>query len=120
MIKIECTGTAQDLKEKIFQVIHNEKFFLPWMIDEENDITSTLEDYRKRAWLRLIVKDEEPDVLYIGIIKSREYELYIATYSYYMTKFMDYLIQYHTNDIKMISVSTGLVDGVDIYKETNG
>ena len=113
MIKIK-TNNPEGLLNKIKKAIED-KVIVTWFLDNDGDFSPTQEQWVGKAWVTPLIKKEEPDSLYFGIIESKQQKMTKVIYGVFLGRFAEMLLTHFDTDMSSLSISPLLVENIDIF-----
>lgn len=113
MIQIE-TNSPQALLDKIKRSIE-EKNIVTWFLDSDGDFSPIQEQWCGKAWITSLIKEDEPDKLYFGIIESKQQKMTKTIYGVFLGRFAEMLLTHFDTDMQSLYISPLLVKDIDIF-----
>lgn len=113
MIRVQTTS-PQQLVEQIKRAIADKRI-LTWAVDSEGDFSPTQDQWIGKAWMTPVIKKEEPQTLYFGIIESRKVNMTKSIYGVFHGRFAEMLLTHFDTEITSLYISPLLDPRTDIY-----
>lgn len=108
------TNNPKGLLDKIQKAIE-EKVIVTWFLDNDGDFSPTQEQWIGKAWITPLIKEEESQSLYFGIIESKQQRMTKVIYGVFLGRFAEMLLTHFDTDMSSLSISPLLVDNIDIF-----
>lgn len=115
MIKIG-TENPKGLLKKINDAIESGSI-VTWTIDRDGDFSPIQEQWFGKAWVRPVLKDDQTDTLYFGILESKQHRMTKAIYGVFLGRFAEMLLTHFDTEMNSLQISPLLVPGTDFFNK---
>lgn len=113
MIEI-ITEHPRDLLKKINDAIESGSIET-WIIDRDGDYSPVQEQWFGKAWVRPVLKTDQPNSLYFGILESRQHRMTKAVYGVFLGRFAEMLLTHFDTEMKSLCISPLLISDIDVF-----
>lgn len=113
MIQVE-TNDPKSLLSKINKAVED-KIIVTWFIDSDGDFSPIHEQWIGKAWITPIIKADNPNYLYFGIIGSKQHRITKTIYGVFFGRFAEMLLTHFDTDMRSLSISQLLDEDIDIF-----
>ena len=89
-----------------------------WGVDNDGDFYNDDPEVKGKCWMRPIIGDDsfEPMITF-GIVRARDHDITVGDYADMHTKLAYFLLCAFDKQINEITISQGLVEGVDRWHQ---
>lgn len=113
MIRVQ-TNDPKGLLDRIREAIEN-NVVVTWHLDNDGDFLPTQEQWVGKAWITPLIREDEPDSLFFGIIESKLQRMTKAIYGVFLGRFAEMLLTHFDTDMESLYISPLLVDNIDVF-----